>query len=98
MSGTDLREGVQTLPVLIAKRSTDPADARLLELLEADLTNDDLRVETLALLRAHPAMAEARAYVVSLAGEAKAVLKVLPEGPARAALEAFADVVATRST
>ncbi len=31
--GTDLREGVPTLPVLIAQRSTDPTDARLLELL-----------------------------------------------------------------
>nr|WP_284291382.1 hypothetical protein [Angustibacter aerolatus] len=29
--GTDLREGVPTLPVLLARRSTDPADARLLE-------------------------------------------------------------------
>ncbi len=40
--GTDLREGVPTLPVLIAKRSTDPADARLLELLETDLSDDEL--------------------------------------------------------
>jgi heptaprenyl diphosphate synthase len=96
--GTDLREGVPTLPVLIAKRSTDPADARLLELLEADLADDDLRAETLTLLRAHPAMAEARAYVVSLATEAKALLKVLPDGPVRQALEDFADVVATRSS
>jgi heptaprenyl diphosphate synthase len=96
--GTDLREGVPTLPVLIAKRSADPADARLLELLEADLTDDDLHAETLALLRSHPAMAEARAYVVSLAGDAKALLKVLPDGPVRTALEAFADVVATRSS
>ena len=47
---------------------------------------------------AHPAMAEARAYVEGLAGEAKEVLKVLPEGPVRTALEAFADVVATRSS
>lgn len=31
--GTDLREGVDTLPTLLAKRSSDPADARLLELL-----------------------------------------------------------------
>ena len=31
--GTDLREGVDTLAVLRAKASTDPADARLLELL-----------------------------------------------------------------
>jgi heptaprenyl diphosphate synthase len=96
--GTDLREGVPTLPVLIAKRSTDPADARLLELLEADLTDDDLHAEALTLLRLHPAMAEARAYAVALAGEAKALLKVLPEGPVRTALEGFADVVATRSS
>jgi heptaprenyl diphosphate synthase len=96
--GTDLREGVPTLPVLIAKRSTDPADARLLELLDTDLTDDALHAETLTLLRAHPAMSEARAYVVDLAGEAKALLKVLPEGPARTALEGFADVVATRSS
>ena len=96
--GTDLREGVPTLPVLIAKRSTDPADARLLELLDSDLTDDALLGETLTLLRAHPAMAEARAYVVGLAGEAKALLKVLPDSAARAALEAFADVVATRSS
>lgn len=95
--GTDLREGVPTLPVLIAQRSTDPSDARLLELLGSDLTDDALHAETLGLLRVHPAMSEARAYVVDLAGEAKALLKVLPEGPARTALEAFADVVATRT-
>jgi len=96
--GTDLREGVPTLPVLIAQRSQDPADARLLELLDSDLTEDALHAETLDLLRQHPAMSEASAYVVGLAREAKDVLKVLPEGPVRAALEAFADVVATRST
>ncbi len=94
--GTDLREGVPTLPVLFAQRSSDPADARLLELLASDLSDDRLHGETLALLRAHPAMAEARAYVVSLANDAKDLLKVLPEGPARTALEGFADVVATR--
>ncbi len=33
--GTDLREGVPTLPVLMALASTDPADARLHELLSA---------------------------------------------------------------
>ena len=96
--GTDLREGVPTLPVLIARRSEDPADARLLELVSADLSDDALHAEALALLRRHPAMAEARAYVVNLAGEAKALLKVLPEGSVRTALEAFADLVATRSS
>jgi heptaprenyl diphosphate synthase len=42
-------------------------------------------------------MEQARAYVVDRATEAKALLCVLPDGPVRAALEAFADVVATRS-
>ena len=42
-------------------------------------------------------MDEARAYVVARAAEAKALLVALPEGPVRAALEAFADVVAVRS-
>jgi heptaprenyl diphosphate synthase len=41
-------------------------------------------------------MAEARAYVVGLASEAKSTLKVLPEGSVRTALEVFADTVATR--
>jgi heptaprenyl diphosphate synthase len=95
--GTDLREGVPTLPVLIAQRSTDPADARLLELLGADLTDDALHAEALDLLRKHPAMDEARAYVVQRADEARELLKALPEGPVREALDAFAALIATRT-
>ncbi|MFL6159533.1 MAG: polyprenyl synthetase family protein [Marmoricola sp.] len=96
--GTDLREGVPTLPVLFALRSTDPADARLHELLAADLTDDALHSEALGLLRAHPAMAQARAYVAGEATQAKALLSAVPEGPVRTALEAFADVVADRTS
>ena len=95
--GTDLREGVPTLPSLMARASTDPADARLLELLDADLSDDTLHAEALDLLRKHPAMQEARSYVVARSEEAKAHLVVLPEGPVRSALEAFADIVAVRS-
>ena len=76
--GTDLREGVPTLPVLMARASQDPEDARLLELLESDLTDDGLHAETLDLLRKHPAMDEARAYVVARAQEAKALLPPCP--------------------
>jgi heptaprenyl diphosphate synthase len=96
--GTDLREGVPTLPVLIARASTEPADARLLELLDSDLADDTRHAEALDLLRRHPAMEQARAYVVARAEEAKSLLVALPDGPVREALEAFADVVATRST
>ena len=95
--GTDLREGVPTLPVLMAQQSTDPDDARLLELLAGDLTDDDRHAEALDLLRKHPALDEARAYVVARAQEAKDLLSAVPDGPVRSALEAFADIVATRS-
>jgi heptaprenyl diphosphate synthase len=95
--GTDLREGVPTLPVLMARASADPDDARLIELLDGDLTDDGRHSEALDLLRKHPAIDQARGYVVARAQEAKSLLGVLPEGPVRKALEAFADIVATRS-
>jgi heptaprenyl diphosphate synthase len=95
--GTDLREGVPTLPSLMALASDDPADARLHELLRTDLSDDELHAEALDLLRKHPAMEQAQAYVVERATEAKALLSAVPEGSVRTALEAFADVVAVRS-
>ncbi|MDP9820703.1 polyprenyl synthetase family protein [Nocardioides massiliensis] len=95
--GTDLREGVATLPVLLARRSGGPEDDRLKELLAGDLSDDARHAETLALLRAHPAIGEARDYVIRLAREAQDLLGVLPEGPARQALHDFAEVVATRT-
>jgi heptaprenyl diphosphate synthase len=88
---------VPTLPVLMARTSDRPEDARLLQLLDSDLSDDDLHAEALTLLRAHPAMSEARAYVIRRAQEAKALLAALPDGPVREALENFADIVATRS-
>ncbi|WP_307816512.1 polyprenyl synthetase family protein [Nocardioides limicola] len=95
--GTDLREGVPTLPVLMARAAARPEDARLLELLDADLTDDQRHAEALDLLRKHPAMDSAREYVIARANEAKERLSVVPAGPVRTALEAFADVVATRT-
>ena len=79
--GTDLREGVPTLPVLYALASTRPEDARLRELLAQALTDDADHAEALALLRAHPAMDQARAYVLDLARRASERLDVLPDGP-----------------
>ncbi len=94
--GTDLREGVPTLPTLLARRSTDPADARLVELLSAPIEDDAVVEEVLGALRAHPAMAEARAHVQAEADAARALLADLPDVPARHALEALCDSLATR--
>ena len=81
----------------MARAAGDPRDARLIELLDGDLTDDARLGEALDLLRKHPAMDQARSYVVARAQEAKQLLAVLPEGSVRAALEAFADVVAVRT-
>lgn len=96
--GTDLREGVPTLPTLIARRSTDPADADLVAALSGPIDDEDEVQRVIERLRAHPAMDEARAYVQSEADAARALLTELPAGPARDALAALCDTLATRLT
>ena len=98
--GTDLRQGVRTLPVLYALRSTgqSPADARLRSLLdEADLTDEALLAEALTLLRGHHAMKESRADVLNWLNEARVSIGTLPDGPARAAFLALCDFVERRT-
>ncbi|SES49998.1 heptaprenyl diphosphate synthase [Pedococcus cremeus] len=94
--GTDLREGKATLPVLLARASTDPADARLKELLGSDLRDDALLAEALHLLRAHPAMEQARERTYAVARQAQDALRPLPEGEAKEALLALATGVVDR--
>jgi heptaprenyl diphosphate synthase len=96
--GTDLREGVRTLPVLHALRSAGPQDARLCELLgSAGLTDPLLHAEALALLRAHPAMNAARADLRRWADTARDQIAGLPDMPARLAFEALCDFVVERT-
>jgi heptaprenyl diphosphate synthase len=94
--GTDLREGVPTLPSLYAARSTAPEDARLVELLSGPVADEDVE-EALALLRHHPALEAAQRDVQRWADQARAELADLPDGPARRALEQICDSVVTRS-
>ena len=95
--GTDLREGVPTLPVLMLRASAGPDDARLLELTSRPITDEDEVAEALAALRAHPVLEEARAEVERRAEVARGYLSRLPEGPARDALSALCDQVVSRS-
>ncbi|HEY7487967.1 MAG TPA: polyprenyl synthetase family protein [Streptosporangiaceae bacterium] len=97
--GTDLREGVHTLPVLHVLAAPRKGDARLCELLRsADLGDDDaLHAEALSLLRAHPAMDRARAHLRGWAEDARTELLTLPDVPARAAFEALCDYVVSRT-
>jgi heptaprenyl diphosphate synthase len=96
--GTDLREGVRTLPMLYALRSPGPGDERLVELLsKADLSDPALHIEALELLRAHPAMDMAKADTRHWAEAARAEILGLPDVPARAAFEALCEFVAERT-
>ena len=99
--GTDLREGVPTLPVLYALASdeSDSASVRLREILSAGQVSDDaLHAEALTLLRESAALKRARETVRSYAEEARARLAPLPAVPARAALESLCDVIADRTS
>ena len=98
--GTDLREGVPTLPMLyaLAGDDTDPSAARLRELLSAGpLTDDALHAEALTLLRESAAMKRARETVRGYAEEARARLAPLPDGPAKSAMESLCDFIADRT-
>lgn len=96
--GTDLREGVPTLPVLHALRDPGPGGERLQELLTtADLTDPALHAEALGLLRAHPAMKAAQADLQYWAKLARDEITALPAVAARAAFEALCDYVVVRT-
>ncbi|ABW15424.1 polyprenyl synthetase family protein [Frankia sp. Mgl5] len=101
--GTDLREGIPTLPVLYALQGEDAAARRLRDLLgvnprtEAGVTESGV-VEALELLREHPAMDRARAELIRWSSEARECLAPLPDGSAKTALESLADFVIDRTS
>ena len=96
--GTDLREGVRSLPVLHALRSAGPGDARLLELLGTDLSDPVLLDEALGLLRKHPGMDLARADVRHWANTAMEHIAALPDVPARSAFTELCDFMVDRTS
>jgi heptaprenyl diphosphate synthase len=95
--GTDLREGVPTLPMLYAVRRDGPGAARLRALLAAPLSDDGLVDEALELLRASDGLDRARDTLRELAAQARAELVALPACPARDALGALTDYVVDRT-
>ncbi|GAA2267588.1 polyprenyl synthetase family protein [Glycomyces scopariae] len=93
--GTDLLEGVPTLPVLYALAGDDPADARLRELVAGPVAEEDLE-ETLALLRASKALEQAKETLHQYQERARSLASSLPEGPARDALVDICDYMIER--
>jgi heptaprenyl diphosphate synthase len=96
LPGTDLREGVHTLPVLYALEETGPAADRLREILKGPVTDDETLAEALTLLRASGGIAAAKATVAQYAAQARAELAGLPDVPGRRALASLVDYTVNR--
>ncbi|WP_308495806.1 polyprenyl synthetase family protein [Kocuria sp. cx-455] len=101
--GTDLREGVDTLPVLLLRRdakSENPsvADAarEVLDLIDGDLASDDALARAVAAVAAHPVSEEAWDTANRWADDAIAAIRPLPDTVAKAALIEFAHAVVHR--
>ncbi len=93
--GTDLREGVRTLPMHYALSGTP--DPRLARLLDGPLTDDALVDEALDLLRASGGLERAHATLNDYARRAREELAALPPSPAREACESVADYLVART-
>jgi heptaprenyl diphosphate synthase len=96
--GTDLREGIATLPALFALAGDDPDEARLRELVAAPISDDADHAEALALLRSSRSLARANEVLAEYADRARARLDGVPVGDVRDALSALCDYVVTRTS
>ncbi len=99
--GTDLREGVPTMPVLLLRRAAaagelDEAGQALVADLDGDLSEDGVLGGVLARLTAHPVLDQAREMARSWAADAVAELAALPESPTKSALDEFAHLLVDR--
>ncbi|MEU9031357.1 polyprenyl synthetase family protein [Streptomyces sp. NPDC048383] len=96
--GKDLLAGVQSLPVLLARESTDPADAELRDLLHAGPVPAAALPRALDLFERSQAPAETEAVMHRRLDRARTALASLPALPARRALLALCDYVALRTS
>ncbi|MTD14459.1 polyprenyl synthetase family protein [Nakamurella sp. YIM 132087] len=94
--GTDLREGVPTLPALYTLADPD-ADPRLKDLVSRPLTDDAEVAEAVELLRVSPGMARARQTLEDHARTARTELETLAPSSSRAALLSLTQFVLDRS-
>ncbi|WP_043501022.1 polyprenyl synthetase family protein [Georgenia sp. SUBG003] len=100
--GTDLREGVDTMPVLLLREraaagTLDARGSAVLERLRADeLASDDALRAVVQDLRDHDVVDQARELAETWARDAVAELGPLPDSPVKEALAAFAGLLVDR--
>lgn len=97
--GTDLREGVDTMPIILLRErsdegSLDPTGQVILDRL-ASGSEEDV-VVAVGMLREHPVMAEVTEMARQWADDAIAELTPLPDGEVKEALETFARLMVDR--
>ncbi|MEX0913630.1 MAG: polyprenyl synthetase family protein [Demequina sp.] len=99
--GTDLREGVATMPVLLLRervaREGNAADRDLLEAIKGDLTSDEALAEVVAALREHAVLEETSARAHQWSEQAIGSISNLPEGDVKSALISFAEALVARA-
>jgi geranylgeranyl pyrophosphate synthase len=93
--GTDLREGVYTLPVLHALHE-GPDREELQRLLSRGTPDGELLDRALQIVRADGSLAHARRAVADEVARATSLARELPDGPARHALIQLARFLAVR--
>ncbi|MCH8560601.1 polyprenyl synthetase family protein [Nesterenkonia sp. LB17] len=102
--GTDLREGVATLPVLLLRQQAEDGSspqsrqdaAALLAMIDADLSSDEALAQAVAAVVAHPVTEQSWQVAHSWAERAKQAIVELPESTVKSALVSFADAVVER--
>lgn len=100
--GTDLREGVDTMPILLLRQADsagtlDSAGRDILnQLASNDLAADDPLATVVAQLRAHSVIDQARQMAQRWVDDAVAELAELPDGEVKDALTEFAHLIVNR--
>ena len=98
--GTDLREGVETMPILLLKEraeagTIDADGQKILDLLAGEIGDDTVK-ESVALLRRHSVMEDVRALAQEWSDSAIGALEPLPDGEVKNGLIAFARLMVDR--
>lgn len=97
--GTDLRERVPTLPVLLLRRNAAAGDAEaaaVLELVDGDLSSDEALARAVEALRGNRAVDQSWEVARQWAADAANALAPLPDSVVKASLTAFAEAVVDR--
>lgn len=97
--GTDLREGVATLPVLYARQAAARGDlsaAEVVARVDADLTSDTALEAARQALAGHPVVERTRSEATAWANRAVDALADLPDGEVKTGLTDFARRVVER--